>query len=111
MLPEQSSLLASLFSKFRRTDRGRKKRRTARAMPFARQVAVEQLEDRRLLVSRVFLDFGDNMTVAPPGTPFFAGLRYLPVTPALTVADATVGTGARRRISPVRWRRLRASAS
>ncbi len=62
-------------------------------MPFARQVSLEQLEDRRLLVTHVFLDFGDFMPTAPPGTPFFAGLQYLPVTPAMTVAAATVGTG------------------
>ena len=93
MLPEQNGLLASLFTKFRRADRGRKKRRTAHAMPFARQVSLEQLEDRRLLVTHVFLDFGDFMPTAPPGTPFFAGLQYLPVTPAMTVAAATVGTG------------------
>ena len=87
MLPEQNGLLASLFTKFRRADRGRKKAAAlCGTMPFARQVSLEQLEDRPVAgdarVSRLRRLYGHRS----------AGDAFLsPVTPAM--AAATVGTG------------------
>ena len=79
MLPEQVGLLASFFSRSRRNAATRTKTTPAREQSIcARSVSVEQLEDRRLLVSRVFLDFGDAFPVAPPVAhlPVFSRLGY-----------------------------------
>src|SRR5437868_973553 len=58
MLPEQRGLLGSLFSRFRR-DAAKSRKRPRRGRPLGWQTSIEELEDRRLLVSRVWLDFGD----------------------------------------------------
>jgi hypothetical protein len=91
MLPEQSGLLASLFSRSRRksSKRGKNAQRTE---PFHRPRGFEVLEERRLLVSHVYLDFGDFFSDMP--TPPFAGLRVLNVRNNMTLENALVGTGA-----------------
>ena len=94
MLPDQRGLLSGIFSRFRhplRTAR-KPKRRAASATWHA---AVEHLEERRLLVSRVFIDFGDAFPVQATGP--FAGTQTLLNSTAATlqtnlVAPAGQGT-------------------
>jgi hypothetical protein len=83
-------MLVSLFSRFRRQPRGGRKTR-GRTFSFVRTAAVEQLEERRLLVSRVFLDFGDSFT-APTSGPYAGFNTALSLTPA-TIHTALVGAG------------------
>src|SRR5262249_41948093 len=82
-------LLTNLLSHFRRDSRrarpatGRKEHR--------RQTSIEQLEDRRLLVTRVWLDFGDGYAAAAQGTPYaglgtLLGLNFDPIHDALVRA-------------------------
>ncbi len=94
MFPEQSSLLTSLLSRFRREKR-KGRRGPGRASPFDHRSVVEVLEERRLLVSRVFLDFGDGFTTIPTTGPF-AGLQILNTNTG-AMHDALVGTGASTR--------------
>src|SRR5262249_55415189 len=92
MLPEQRGLLTNLLSRFRRDSR--RARPTAGRKAHRRQTSIEQLEDRRLLVSRVWLDFGDAYG-APTSGPFaglgtLLGLNFDPIHDAL-VRTPTAG--------------------
>src|SRR3982751_5287223 len=88
MLPEQRGLLSSLFSRFRR-DASSNRKRPLRPARYGRRSAVEELETRRLLVSRVFIDFGDNLPI--PNNGAFAGVPHL-ATDAAGLLNA-VGVG------------------
>ena len=74
MLPEQRGLLSSLFSRFRRQRSGGRKH-SPRTKPYGWRSSLEELEVRRLLVSRVFIDFGDNLPVQNNAP--FAGVPHL----------------------------------
>ena len=58
-----------------------------------RRAWVEELEEHRLLVSHVFLDFGDEYTTIPTSGPF-AGFQILNGIQPTGLAAALVGTGA-----------------
>lgn len=91
MLPEQRGLFSDLVSRFRRR---RSNRATGnRQARFGRQVAVENLEDRRLLVTRVWLDFGDGYATPTTGSPY-TGLRTLLGLSENAIHDALVPAGA-----------------
>ncbi len=82
-----NGLLSSLFS----PSRPASKRLSRRAKVQRRRYsAIEELEARRLLVSRVYLDFGDSFNVQTTGT--YLGFGDLSTTPK-GLHDALVGTG------------------
>jgi hypothetical protein len=93
MALEQSGL-SSLISRFR----GRKSKRARSAADGAptptrrRAMAVEQLEERRLLVSRVWLDFGEAFPVQTSAP--YAGFQVLRQLNPPAVNTAMVGVGA-----------------
>jgi hypothetical protein len=90
MLPEHRGLLAGLFSRFRRHPfKGRQV--GGRPANLGRLAHVEQLEERRLLVSRVFLDFGNGFAVPTSGP--YAGFNVIQGNTPDTLHDAFVGTG------------------
>src|SRR5262245_33071339 len=91
MLPEQRGLLTNLFSRFRRDNR--RARSASGRKGHGRSMAVEQLEDRRLLVTRVWLDFGDGYATGAMGTPYaglgtLQGLNFDPIHDALVRTPA-----------------------
>ncbi|HZZ28749.1 MAG TPA: VCBS repeat-containing protein [Pirellulales bacterium] len=90
MLPEQRGLLSGFFSRFRNSKRyGRKAKN--RFLSAGWRAAVEPLEARRLLVSRVFIDFGDAFPVQATGP--FAGTQTLLAITAATLQTNLVGVG------------------
>ena len=89
----EHSGISSFFNRFRHVAKRKGRKAAHGAFGFNRRSWVEQLEERRLLVSRVFLDFGDAYTTIPTSGPF-AGFQTLPgITPA-ALATALIGTGA-----------------
>jgi len=90
MLPEHRGTLAGLFSRFRRQPfKGRQI--GGRPSNLGRLAHVEQLEERRLLVSRVFLDFGNGFAVPTSGP--YAGFNVIQGNTPDSLHDALVGTG------------------
>jgi len=86
MQTEQKSGLAAWFT----GSRGKKRKGRASSL-FNRRSLIEQLEERRLLVTRVWLDFGDGFNAAANGP--FAGQGDLAFTPGQAYTGM-VGTGA-----------------
>ncbi len=91
MLPEQKGLLSSLFSRFRQS-RATSRKAPRKVRGFGRSLQLEELEPRRLLISRVFLDFGEGFT-APTTGPYAGWGTMLGLQPG-ALHDALVGTGA-----------------
>jgi hypothetical protein len=86
MFPEHKSRFSSWLKGLRGPKTGRPSQRTK-----ARRAAFEDLEHRRLLVSRVFLDFGDTFN-APTSGPYAGFPAMLAVNPR-DLYSALVGTG------------------
>src|SRR5215475_2406401 len=88
---EQSGL-GSWFSRFRGGRKRNARKSLQRGGAFSRRAWIEQLEERRLLVTRVWLDFGDffgnqNHTDA------FAGTGHLDImSPNQTLATTLMGS-------------------
>ncbi len=90
MLPEQRGLLAGLFSRFRRPSR-KDRRVGGHLRGSGRRTSVEELEARRLMVTRVWLDFGNGYTA--PTTGPYAGLGTLQGLTNDGIHDALVPAG------------------
>src|SRR4051812_11066454 len=88
MFPEHRSRFSSWLSGLR----GSKQQRKSRCgRGFSRRTSIEDLEQRRLLVSRVFLDFGDGFT-SPTAAPY-AGWGTMTAIQPGAVYTALTGTG------------------
>jgi hypothetical protein len=84
---EEGGFMSGWFSTKHRRRLGRQ-RATDRIKRY--RAAIEDLEDRRLLVSRVFLDFGDQFRAAPNNDPYTGTDVIRGLTPA-TINGALVG--------------------
>ncbi len=93
MFQPATDLLSSLFSSPRRDKRPRRKVKRPRSQRFGRVSVVEELEARRLLVSRVFLDFGDTFGVETNASSPYFGQALMPGINPNDFHDNLVGPG------------------
>ena len=93
MFQPTSGLLSSLFSPRSRVKRFGRKAKSPRPQRFGRLSAIEELEARRLLVSRVFLDFGDSFGMCHCHRPLFRLQASMPNLRPTILHDNLVGTG------------------
>lgn len=89
MFQPSTGLLSSLFSPRRSSKRLSRRAKVQRR----RYSAIEELEARRLLVSRVFLDFGDSFGVQTQPTDPYFGQALMPSLDPNDFHDNLVGTG------------------
>jgi len=90
----ERSGFGNLFSRFRRGRKGAGRNLPRGRRSFGRRALLEQLEERRLLVSRVFLDFGDNFG-SPTDSDAFSGTPHFDITQQQQTFNANwLGSGA-----------------